>query len=285
MAANVLLVHVLLLSVRLAPTLAFTPILASVPPLVRVALVIGLSTSMVAVFPQGGGSFVDDGTILSEAAVLIACVREVALGLTLALGVQLAFAAPTMAGQILSLQMGFGLAQAIDPVSNRQTPVMTTLLNQLAVVAFFAGNGHHAVLRGIGYSLSRFPLGAQWPLEAGWLPVGMLLLATFALGFALAAPVVMSLFMLDLALGVLARSLPQINMIAFGIPIKIVVGLLVFTAWVGGIGEAFERLYDTLFRAWDSILAMAGTSVHFEPIDSLGSASPCTKSDQGCWDV
>ena len=251
------LMAILFLSLRLAAVFTMTPLLAaaSVPPTVRVLLILGLAAALsigtpVAAFnvPAGG---------IDMASLVRASVTELALGATLALGILVAFGAFSMAGELLGIQIGFGLGRAIDPGSSASVPILASAYNQVAVLLFFLVNGHHALLRGVAYSLERFPLGQPWPLEAALVPTLRQVAGLFTLGFALAAPVALSILLLDMALGVVARHLPQLNMLTLGIPLKVVVGLLALSLWFGRSGDVMTRAYDSIYRTWDATFEAA----------------------------
>jgi flagellar biosynthetic protein FliR len=251
------LMSVSLLALRLSAVFLMTPLLAaaSVPPIARVLLILSLSAVLsmsipFAALPAGSPTAALDGA----GALFRAGLTELALGATLALGIQLAFAAFSMAGQLLGLQIGFGMGQVLDPTSNASVPILTSAYNQVAVVLFFLVNGHHALLRGIAFSLERFPLGQPWHLEAALMPIVRQVSGMFALGFALAAPVAVTILLVDMALGAVARQLPQLNMLTLGIPIKIVVGLLAASLWFDRMGGLMTRAYDGIYRTWDAIL-------------------------------
>ena len=249
-------ITVLLLSLRLAAVLLMTPILAaaSVPAVFRMLLVLALAAALSLGLPSATAP----APLLAGGvgALLGAGFTELALGATLALGVLVAFAAFSMAGQILGIQMGFGLAQVIDPVSNAGLPIVASAYNQIAILVFFLADGHHALLRGVAFGLERFPLGQPWPVEAAAGPLLEQVVGLFGLGFALAAPVVFCLLLVEVALGILARNLPQMNMILMGIPVKVVVGLVALALWFGSMGGVMDRVYDGIFRTWDGIFAV-----------------------------
>jgi len=247
------LTSVFLLSLRLATILMMTPLLyaISMPAVVRMLLVLGLSVALSAGLQPGAVQPTDVGSLVQAAGV------EVALGATLALGILLAFGAFSVAGHLLDVQIGFGIAQVFDPVSQSQVPILTSAFNQVAVLVFFLVDGHHALLRGIAFSLERFPLGVSWSLSEAALPVFKQAAGLFSLGFALAAPVVFCILLVDLALGVVARNLPQMNMFAMGIPIKIVVGLAALSLWFSGIGGVMHRVYGSIYTTWDQIFAVS----------------------------
>jgi len=252
------LATVVLLSLRLGTVLLLTPLLAagSVPGLVRALLVLGFAVALAMGAPAGiAGSAVPAGLLHSPGQMISAALLELGLGGTLALGILLAFACFSIAGELLGVQMGLGLGQVLDPITNRSQSVVTAAFDQLAVVVFFLVGGHHALLRGIAFSLERFPLGRPWPLEAAAGPMLVQVMGLFTLAFALAVPVVFCLLMVEVALGVVARNMPQMNMISMGIPVKIVVGLVALSIWFGGMGDAMQRVYGSIYRTWDAIFA------------------------------
>ncbi|WP_152682608.1 flagellar biosynthetic protein FliR [Caenimonas sp. SL110] len=249
-------VAVFLLSLRLSAVFLMTPVLYAfgVPAVARVLLVIGMAAALALGVPTEGLAVLFSAS--STASLFVAAMTEVALGAMLALGILSAFAAISLAGRLIDIQIGFGMAQVYDPVSNRQVPVLTSAFDRLGVIAFFLINGHHALLRGIAFSLERFPLGRPWPLEATVPLVIKQVGGLFAMGFALAAPVVVCLLLVELALGVVARNLPQMNMFVIGIPLKIVVGLAALSLWFGGMGDSMSRIYGSIYKSWDATLSV-----------------------------
>ena len=244
---------VILLSIRVAGVFVLTPVFYAmpIPTTVRVLMLLSLSFVIALGFaPAAGGQAVDSGSMLTSA------LAELSLGATLGLGVLLAFAAFDIAGRFLDIQIGFGIAQVFDPVTRRQVPILTSVFNTFAVLLFFLLAGHHALLRGIAFSIERFPVAAHWSAAYGLSAMFKQVGALFTLGFALVAPVVFCLFMVEMALGVVARNLPQMNMFAIGIPVKIVVGLVTLSLWFAGIGGVMTRVYREIYMTWNSMLSM-----------------------------
>lgn len=247
-----------LLSVRLSAVFLLTPVLFAVqlPPTARVLLILALSLALalgVAGAPQPELALLahDIGKLA------LAVLTEAALGAVLALGILLAFAAFSLAGSLLDMQIGFGMASVYDPVSKRPLPVLTSAFNQFAILLFFLVNGHHALLRGIAFSLERFPVGKPWNME----PVFSILMkkvgSIFSLGFALAAPIVCCLLFVEFALGVISRNMPQMNMFVVGVPAKIATGLLALALWHAGAGTAMLQVYQSIYQGWDQIFSSA----------------------------
>ena len=258
---------VFLLSLRVAGVFLLTPVLyaMSIPPVVRMLLVLSLSFAIaLGLAPHLDREAMELGALLAAAVV------ELVLGATLALGILLAFAALDVAGRLLDIQIGFGIAQVFDPVSQRQIPILTSAFNNLAVLIFFLINGHHVLLRGIAYSVEHFPVGAPWSLSQAVIPVLKQASGLLSLGFALAAPVVFCIFLVELALGVVARNLPQMNMFAIGIPVKIVVGLIALSLWFAGIGGVMTRVYQSIYTTWDAVFATGLNASSRSPFQDRG---------------
>ncbi|ODU12664.1 MULTISPECIES: flagellar biosynthetic protein FliR [Variovorax] len=242
-----------LLALRVAATFMMTPVLYAVPlpATVRVLLVLSLSVALASALTSAAGAPVEWRVLLPAA------LSELVLGAVLGLGILLAFGAFTVAGQMLDVQLGFGIAQIMDPVTRRPVPILTTAFAYVAVLVFFLVNGHHALLRGIAYSVERFPVGAPWSLAQAVEPVLKQAAGLFSLGFALAAPVVFCILLAEFALGVVGRNLPQMNMFTMGIPVKIIVGLVALSLWFTGIGGVMTRVYAGIATTWDEIFVSA----------------------------
>lgn len=244
----------LLLATRLGALLLATPPFGAlaVPASVRLLVVLALAAVLApAVDPAAAvAAAADLGTLLAALA------GEAALGLTMALGVALAFAAFQIGARLLDVQIGFGIGQVFDPATRQQLPVLAGLAAPLALVLFVTADAHHAMLRAVAVGLERFPPGAPWPLgsalDAAIGPVLVQASAAFSLGFALVAPVVFALALVDLGLGVLARNLPQMNMFVLGIPVKVVAGVAALSLWVAGAGPVVAKIHATMLAGWSA---------------------------------
>jgi flagellar biosynthetic protein FliR len=258
------LTAVMLLSLRIGAMLTATPVFsaADLPIRARLLVVVGLSIALCSALglaPDGGARH-DALQALADhpLRLLRAACTELALGLVLSTAIHAAFAAFAVAGQLLDVQLGLGLSQVYDPASGSMAPVLSTAFTRVAVVVFFMADGHHALLRALAFSLERMPLGRSWSLEAVLPAMAGSLAGLFGLCIALAAPVIFCLLLTEMALGVLARNLPQVNMLVMGIPVKAIVGLVALCLWFGAIGGAMDRVYQGLYRTLDA--AIAGTA-------------------------
>jgi flagellar biosynthetic protein FliR len=247
---------VLLLATRIAALLLLTPVLYAIPVPTIARLLITVGLACVIALPFADQMAVAPGSI---GGLVYAALQEAAIGATLGFGVLMAFAGFALAGRLADIQIGFGVAQVFDPLTRTQQPILSAIISLFAVVFFFAINGHHALLRGIAFSVERMPIGSGWSAASSAEPITRQAAVLFGLGFALAGPVVLSLLLLDFALGIVSRNLPQMNMLVLGIPVKIVAGLVALSAWAAAMGAPAARLYAGIFQAWSAWLTAAGT--------------------------
>lgn len=185
--------------------------------------------------------------------LIAAFMAEVVIGASLGMGILMAFAAFSVAGRLLDIQIGFGIAQVFDPVSRRQVPILSSLFEQLAIVLFFLVNGHHALLRGLAYSVERFPPGQFAWTDLNLFAVLQQVSGMFSLGFALVAPVVFCLFLLEFTMGVFTRNLPQMQIFVLAIPLKIMVGMAALSLWFSGAQAIMMRTYASIFQSWEAV--------------------------------
>ncbi|GHD55494.1 flagellar biosynthetic protein FliR [Jeongeupia chitinilytica] len=186
---------------------------------VRVGLAIALSVLVAPMLTPPPGI-----EVVSPAGILIA-VNQLLIGVMLGFSVRLMFNAVDMAGQVIGLQMGLGFASFFDPHSAANVPIVAQFINMVLLLVFLALNGHLIVLRILIESFGVLPLDAR-PLGAG----GLRLLveqgaAIFRLGLMLAMPVVGALLITNLAIGIMTRAAPQLNVFAIGFPLLLAIGI------------------------------------------------------------
>lgn len=237
-----------LVSIRIATMLAFTPVFTQfpIPATARVLLVAMLSMTLAAALPRNGQSAPTDLGGFIQAAAL-----EFSFGLLLACGIFCAFSAIAFAGRALDIQIGFGIGQVFDPVSRAQVPIMTSVFLYTGVVVFFLLDGHHALLRGLAYTLKVVPLGGFSPQNVNVRAVIAAWGNVYGLGFMLIAPVAALLLLVELGLGILARGLPQMNIFVIALPIKIMVGLAALAAWARFMPSGLSRIFGLTSDVWN----------------------------------
>ena len=238
-------------ALRLGVVLMMTPIFSNLSGLVTVRVLLTLSLS--ALLVSGLGTRLPPPA-LELGPVLLAALAELVTGLTLAFGVFAAFGAFSVAGKILDVQSGFGLGNVYDPVTRAGAPLFATLLNLAAVAVFFGMDAHHALLRGMAFSLREVAPGSgfhELDAEAVIRQFGLM----FSLGVALIIPVMLCLLLAETGLAVVSRVLPQMNVFVVGVPVKIVVGLAVFALTMGTLQPVMARVYASIFIYWEQVLS------------------------------
>lgn len=244
------ILSVLLVAVRIGAALVMTPLLSfgGIPATLRVSLVLVLAVTLVS-----AAALPPATALVSFGGLLAAAASEFVVGGLLAFGVFTAFAAFQLAGRVMDLQMGFGVASLIDPATRTQSPLLGTLLNMVALAVFFAVDGHHLVIRGLAYSLVQLPPGSSL---AALEPAAVVAQfgAMFVFAVALAAPVIFVLLLVDVALAVMARTMPQMNVFIVSLPLKIMVGLLVLVMSMQYMGPVMERVFEGMFDYWQRVL-------------------------------
>lgn len=155
-------------------------------------------------------------------------IGEGLVGLALGFMVSLVFSSLYLAGQLIDVPMGFGMVSLFDPHSGDHVPMLAQFQNALAVLLFFTLNGHHTVLAAISKSFAIVPIG-HGQISAGVLQVVFgAFVGLFTLSLRIALPIMAAVFLTDVALGIITRAVPQMNVFVIGFPVKIAVGLLVY---------------------------------------------------------
>ena len=174
-------------------------------------------------------------------------IKEVLVGIALGFVVQLIFSAVEMAGQFIDFQVGFSMGSVYDPSVGIQASNYGRMYYWMALALFFLSDMHHIVLTNLLNSFEMVPL-TESTLEGTtidgmvWLFVKM-----FEVSFMLAAPVVLVAFITDCVLGIVSRSVPQINVLMLGMPMKILISFFFLLLFLPN----FMQLVNNLFPEMD----------------------------------
>ena len=235
----------LLVLLRVSALLMVAPIFGHRTWLARAKVGLAFTVSII-LFP-----IVADQPLDVPAGVLpyaLMMIREVLMGVVMGFVVLLLFVAIQFAGQLAGLQMGFGIVNVIDPQSSNQLSIMGQFLNILAILLLLSLNGHHTILTGLVTSFETIPLGGV-VLKAGLMQKMIAITAeVFIIGVKIAAPIMTALFLVTAAMGVLARTVPQMNDFMVGFPVQISVGLGAFLVCMPLFAMLVERLIITMSR-------------------------------------
>ncbi|MBN1106938.1 MAG: flagellar type III secretion system protein FliR [Deltaproteobacteria bacterium] len=160
--------------------------------------------------------------------VILGLGSECILGLFLAFGARILLSSVQLAGQFMSFQMGFSMARAIDPVTGEQSTSLSQFLYLFTLLIFFAIDGHHMLIRALAASFTLVPLNTftlSRSLSEALISASVQM---FLVGLKIAAPIMIALFLSNLCLGIVARTVPQVNILMIGFPLNIGIGLIFF---------------------------------------------------------
>lgn len=233
--------------VRILALVAADPVLGNSVVPVRVKIGVAVLLTLLVAPTLGAMPAVSPGS----AAGLLIMMQQVVIGIAMGLAMRVVFIAVEMAGSMIGLQMGLGFATFFDPQNSTQVPVVAQFLGLFAILVFLAIDGHLMVIAALVDSFHALPIGAQslspeaWRNLAGW---GA---EIFRAGLLLSLPVIAALLIANLALGIMTRAAPQLNIFAVGFPITLMVGFVVLYVSVPFFAALLERLFQ------DGLSAMA----------------------------
>jgi flagellar biosynthesis protein FliR len=159
-----------------------------------------------------------------------AVIREVLFGLALGLAMNLVFIGLQLASHIIGVQMGFGLGAVLDPITGAEFGTFDQFYTLLVTLVFFSINGHYIVIQTLAETLRAVPPGTFDPFNLQLAGLTSLFAGLTVTAVRIAMPVMAALFLTDLGLGFVARTVPQMQVLVVGAPVKIVVGVLVLAA-------------------------------------------------------
>ncbi|MBS4536036.1 flagellar type III secretion system protein FliR [Clostridium sp. D2Q-14] len=212
----------LLVFIRMTGIFIITPIFSrtNIPTILKVSL--SLIISIITFTTIGEQDLIIEGNIH----LMILIFKELTIGLIIGFISYLFFVSLIIAGQIIDTQIGFGMANVFDPQHNTQVPITGNFYYILALLIFLTIDAHHWFLQAIVKSYSVLPIG-NINLNDGILnQIIVIFSEIFNIGFKISSPVLATIFLSNVLLGILARTVPQMNVFVVGMPLKIVVGLL-----------------------------------------------------------
>lgn len=178
-------------------------------------------------------------------AMMLLVLSEILVGLMLAFYVHVIFAGIQTGGQMMGFQMGFTMMTVADPQSGNQISITSNLLYMVALVSFLTLDGHLYLLQALASSFAIMPPGGFFARPPLFTDIFLLSGKMFVIAVKVAGPILASLFLIEVALALMARAAPQMNLLIIGMPVKIAVGFffmfIVFSLLVRTIeGNIYE---------------------------------------------
>ena len=194
-------------------------------------------------------------TILGLAALLL---LELAVGYFLGLVMNIFFYIPMMGGETIDIQMGMSMGRTYDPSSQTTTTVTSRVLNTLMMLLFFAANGHHTLLRLIMVSGRIVPFGAAaFGQDLYWAVVELFVDCTI-LGVKLCMPILAAELLGQVGMGILMKVIPQINVFAINIELKVIIGLGLLFLLLNPMSEFLLLVEVNMLQSLQRLLPMMG---------------------------
>lgn len=234
-----------LLFVRTGALMIFFPFFShmQIPVVVKTALAFMLTIFL---FPLASLSI--DVTNLQIEYLILETFAELMFGLCAGVLLMLVFGAIQLAGEQISMIMGFSMASVIDPQSGMNSPLISNILNFIVLLAFLLFDGHHIILQFIAYSLNFIPLGGFYPDENIVRYTAKGVMNLFLFGFIISFPILALSLLADLIFGMLMKTMPQFNLLVVGFPIKIAIGFVVLAAIISALVKLFTTLMMRVFN-------------------------------------
>jgi flagellar biosynthetic protein FliR len=200
-------------------------------------------------------------TIFSGAG-LLAAVQELLIGVAIGMVVQLTFEALTFAGQTISLTMGLGFATLVDPQRGANTTVIGQMFMIFGILTYLAVNGHLVLLGTLAESFQTLPIGAAHIGGNFLLSVVLWGARVFEAGLLIALPAVIALVIVNLALGVVTRAAPQLNLFGIGFTITLLCGFFVLIVGLDGIMAGISSLINSALTAAADLVRAPAAGAH-----------------------
>ena len=197
--------------------------------------------------------FPDQNTLLGPKLILIV-LQELFIGLTVGLVLNICFAAVTLAGEKIAATSGLAFASQVDPTGGGQSPVISQIFFLFLIVVFFSVNGHLITLGLIYKSFEFYPLGqftSYGELVSAGLSASDILFKSAAI---IVLPIVIVLLFVNIAIGFITKSAPQLNLFSFGFPMTLIGAFLILFYSVDAIAFAFKDLIQSIIDLVMSLL-------------------------------
>jgi len=214
---------------RLSAFFAAGPLFSmpNIPGLVKIGLSFAIAVIIFPMVEKAGANYPPDGW-----SFVFALAREILVGLAVGYIASLVLSALIYAGALIDMQIGFFMSMIFDPLAGAMTGILSRFLHLLGIAVLLAFDGHHMIIAALVRSFEIVPVNTALLQGAS----AMFLIKVFGqavtIGVQIAAPLIAVMLVIDVTLGLLARTAPQLNAFMLGFPIKIIFGLLTISIMV-----------------------------------------------------
>ncbi len=189
---------------------------------------------------------------LAPLELILFTIKELLVGLMLGFISYLFFTILYLAGQIIDMQTGFGMVNVLDPQQNIQVPIMGQFYYIICILVFLIIDGHHFLIEALVKSYDYIPIG-QFKITGDMVnQLVQILTQTFIISFKISGPVLAAIFLTDVLLGILAKTMPQMNVFIVGMPLKIFIGIatviITIPVFLATLQSIFSNMNEEIYN-------------------------------------
>lgn len=186
--------------------------------------------------------------------------KEALVGILVGLIGYIIVSAVQVAGGFIDFQMGFAIANVMDPQTGAQSPITGQYFYIIALLFLLSVDGHHLLIDGIVNSYTFIPIDTFIPFEDGNIAdfVIRAFNSMFLIAFQISIPIVGCLFLVDVALGIVSRTVPQLNVFVVGLPLKILVSFVAILVFLSLYIVLVRTLFTTMFETIQGLMSLFG---------------------------
>lgn len=190
--------------------------------------------------------------------IILSIISDFLVAIAIGLVIRFIFDGIQFAGECISYQMGLTVMNVIDPISATQTPIISQLKQIIALFIFFAINGHHQLIRIIAESFRYIPLSGVNINKSLLYQVITLSGLIFTIAIKLSAPILIAMFIANLTMGIIARTMPQINIFILSFPLYIGLTLVIMGIFMPFFIKFIKNCLNCMILNANKIIAIAG---------------------------
>lgn len=179
--------------------------------------------------------------------------KELFLGAFIGFIIYLFFSSLYLAGKLVDMQLGFSMVNVLDPNSNIQVPITGNFYYIIALLTFLSVDGHHVLIKTLLDSFLIIPLGSYVIKSTIYKEVLVIIINIFIIAFKLSSPILATIFITNIMLGILARTMPQMNVFVVGMPLRIAVGIITLILIIPFVIAFMCNLYEQIFQVFSSL--------------------------------
>lgn len=233
----------LLVFIRMTSLFVITPVFGrrEMPAYLKIGLAFFCSYIMV---PLLGDVRIEYSNLFSFTAI---AAKEFLVGIIIGFVSFMVFSALYLAGQIIDMQVGFGMVNILDPTTNTQVPLIGNFIYIMTTILFLTIDGHHVLLAALYKSYSVLPIDGFAFTEAMTNNIASIFAEVFLIGFKISIPVLAATLIAEVALGILSRTVPQMNVFIVGLPLRIGIGLITLYIMVPVFMQIITVIFDRMY--------------------------------------